>query len=183
MFSKPNKPSATESPPSAFSDDKLPNHDRKISGVPSIIGPDLKVIGDLKSSGNIQIDGTVEGEIKSRALTIGERGNVHGALVADTVRIYGSVAGEVKATTVTLAKTAKVEGDIAHQTLEIEAGASLLGQISHLDSKEGANKAEGPAMRPARAQIAETKRKVKEWQPSDREAEDNPATSVTHARS
>ena len=105
--------------------------------VPSIISADLKIIGDLHSSGDLQIDGAVEGDISSRSLTIGESAVVRGSLAAETVRVYGSVFGEVKANSVTLAKTAKVEGDIMHQSLSMEAGAELIGKLSRLEAKIG----------------------------------------------
>ena len=106
-------------------------------GVPSIISADLKIVGDLHSSGDLQIDGAVEGDISSRSLTIGESAVVRGSLAAESVRVYGSVFGEVKANSVTLAKTAKVEGDIAHQSLSMEAGAALIGKLSRLETKIG----------------------------------------------
>ncbi|MEE8499319.1 MAG: polymer-forming cytoskeletal protein [Kiloniellales bacterium] len=103
--------------------------------MPSIISADLKIVGDLHSGGDLQIDGAVEGDIASRSLTIGESAVVRGVLVAETVRIYGSVIGEVRANSVTLSKTAKVEGDIIHQSLTMEAGAELIGKLSRLEAK------------------------------------------------
>jgi cytoskeletal protein CcmA (bactofilin family) len=118
--------------------------------VPSIISADLKIVGDLHSSGDLQIDGAIEGNISSRSLTIGESAVVRGTLVAETVRVYGEVFGEVKANAVTLAKTAKVEGDITHQSLTMEAGADLIGRLTRLETKIGgsarpAEKAANPA--------------------------------------
>jgi cytoskeletal protein CcmA (bactofilin family) len=150
MFSKPEQPSTPASPPNGSPVDDPPARDHKISGVHSIISPDLKIIGDLRSEGDIQIDGTIEGDIKCRALTIGEGGEVKGTLIADTVRIYGSVAGEVKAGSVLLAKTAKVAGNIAHQSLEISAGASLVGRVSRYETKADAMKANVTALTPLR---------------------------------
>ncbi len=136
MFSKASKP------PSASSlSDSLARDGARVSlegsapGVPSIISADLKIVGDLNSGGDLQIDGAVEGDITSRALTIGESAVVHGLLVAETVRIYGSVIGEVRANSVTLSKTARVEGDITHQSITMEAGADLIGRLSRLDAK------------------------------------------------
>ncbi len=101
-------------------------------GVPSIISADLKIVGDLHSGGDLQIDGAVEGDIKCNSLTIGESAVVRGTMVAETVRIYGSMIGEVRANTVILSKTAKVEGNIAHQSISMEAGADLRGRLSRL---------------------------------------------------
>ncbi len=97
---------------------------------PTIISADLRITGDVVGSGDIQVDGIVEGDIHSRSITVGEGAEVRGSLSADTVRIYGTVSGgTVKATTVTLAKTARVLSNIMHQTLSIEAGAYVEGDI------------------------------------------------------
>ena len=101
-------------------------------GVPSIISPDLEIVGDLKSDGEIQIDGTVKGDIKAHMLTVGEQGKVDGSTVAETVRIFGTVNGRVQAKTVRLDASAKVTADITHETLTIEAGAYFEGQAQPL---------------------------------------------------
>src|SRR5882724_2331321 len=101
---------------------------------PTIISADLRIKGDVIGSGDIQIDGIVEGDVHSRSITVGEGAEVRGSLSADTVRVYGTVAGgTIKATTVTLAKTAKVHSDIIHQTMALEAGAYLEGSIRRID--------------------------------------------------
>ncbi len=102
------------------------------SGVPSIIGPDLKVVGNLKSDGEIQIEGTIEGDIDVPLLTVGEQGKVDGSTVAETVRISGTVNGRVQAKTVRLDKSAKVTADITYESLAIEAGAYFEGQVQPL---------------------------------------------------
>ncbi len=98
-------------------------------GVPSIISPDLEIVGDLKSDGEIQIDGTVKGDTKAHMLTVGEQGKVDGSTVAETVRIFGTVSGRVQAKTVRLAESAKVTADITHESLAIEAGAYFEGKV------------------------------------------------------
>ena len=98
-------------------------------GVPSIISPDLEIVGDLKSDGEIQIDGTVKGDIKGHMLTVGEQGKVDGSTVAETVRIFGTVNGRVQAKTVRLDASAKVTADITHESLAIEAGAYFEGKV------------------------------------------------------
>ena len=108
---------------------------REISGtVPSIISPDLKIVGDLKCTGDIQIDGTIEGLVKGGLIIVGEQAKVEGSIMAETVRIFGAVNGQVRAKTVHLFKTGKVIGDIAHDNLTIEAGAYFEGQVQSLES-------------------------------------------------
>ena len=102
------------------------------SSAPSIISPDLKIVGNLKSNGEIQIEGTIEGDIDVPLLTVGEQGKVDGSIVAETVRISGTVNGRVQAKTVRLAESAKVTADITHETLTIEAGAYFEGKVHRL---------------------------------------------------
>ena len=101
-------------------------------GVPSIISTDLKIIGDLKSGGDIQIDGTIEGNIEVSLLTVTEQGKIDGSIVADTVRIFGTVNGQVQAKTVHLGKGARVAADITHEILTIEPGAYFEGRVHYL---------------------------------------------------
>ncbi len=98
-------------------------------GVPSIISPDLKIVGHLKSNGAIQIDGTIEGDIDVPLLTVGEQGKVNGSTVAETVRISGTVSGQVRAKPVHLDASAKVTADITHETLTIKVGAYFEGKV------------------------------------------------------
>jgi cytoskeletal protein CcmA (bactofilin family) len=109
---------------------------RAKSGEASVISPDLKITGNLESNGDIHIKGTVEGDIRSRSVTVGEGAKVSGAIIADTVQISGALDGQVEAPNVTIARSAKVHGDVVHQTLSIEAGAHIEGQCRRLDTRK-----------------------------------------------
>jgi cytoskeletal protein CcmA (bactofilin family) len=104
------------------------------SSVPSIISADLRINGDLVCSGDVQVDGWVEGDIQSRNVVIGEGATVNGAVRAESVRICGTVTGQIKADTVVLEKTAKVTGDVLHKSLAMEQGAFLEGMCKRLDA-------------------------------------------------
>ncbi len=110
----------------------LDDREGAAGGVASIISPDLEIVGNLKSDGEIQIDGTVKGDIKAHMLTVGEQGKIDGSTVVETVRIFGTVNGRVQAKTVHLDKSAKVTADITHETLTIEAGAYFEGKVHRL---------------------------------------------------
>ena len=127
MFSKVNK----SGQPSAVHDSPRPSVK---AGIPSIISADLRITGDLVCSGDVQIDGWVEGDIQSRNITIGEGATVQGGLQAESVRICGLVNGEVRADMVVLEKTARVTGDILHKSLAIEQGAYLEGMCRRTDT-------------------------------------------------
>lgn len=96
-----------------------------ICEMPSIISRGLHVVGDLKSDGEIQIDGIVEGDVSGRSLTVGEDAKVIGEVVADVVVIRGTVLGPVRARRIEIAAGAKVVGELWHETLSLATGAHV----------------------------------------------------------
>lgn len=116
----------------------------------SVIGADLTVNGDVQSAGNLQVDGTVEGDVKGRYLTVGREGQIEGAISAETAHISGTTSGQVNANFVKLGKSAKVSGDITYKILSIEEGASFEGHCRHIDSEKARGDAEVLAMKPAK---------------------------------
>lgn len=114
-------------------------------GAPSIIGSDVKIVGNLTAAGELQLDGIVEGDVKCGALTMGEHGQVAGSITADTIVVRGRVEGKIKARSVRLEKTSKISGDVWHETLSIEAGAFIDGKFVHA---EGGNKRPMPKAAP-----------------------------------
>lgn len=100
---------------------------------PSIVGTGLRIVGDLKSDADLQIDGAVEGDVISDALTVGESGTVRGKVSARRLHVAGTIVGEIRASEVLLAKTARVTGDILHHSLAIDPGARLDGHCRRLE--------------------------------------------------
>ncbi|MEM7619449.1 MAG: polymer-forming cytoskeletal protein [Pseudomonadota bacterium] len=96
--------------------------------VPSIIGDDLEITGNVISKGEIQIEGEIQGDIHCSALVVGENAAVYGEVVAKEVTIHGQVKGAVRGLKVTLQSKSHVEGDIYHQFLAIEQGAFFEGK-------------------------------------------------------
>ncbi len=102
---------------------------------PSILSTDLHIVGNLKSAGEIQVDGKIDGDIRTINLLVGETANIKGEIIADEVTVHGAVTGQIKARSVTLAKTAHVVGDILHENLSINAGAFLEGLCKRITEK------------------------------------------------
>lgn len=101
----------------------------------SIIAPDLKIKGELVSAGDIKVEGSVEGSISCRTLTLGDNPVLNCDVTADTVRVNGEFSGQVKATKVVLTSTARFNGDIFQETLEVEDGASIEGFVGRLKAE------------------------------------------------
>ncbi|MDK3072417.1 polymer-forming cytoskeletal protein [Sedimentitalea sp. JM2-8] len=124
----------------------------------STLSADLHITGNLKTSGDIQVEGTVEGDIRAHLLTIGETATIKGEVTADDVVINGRIVGRVRGLKVRLTSTARVEGDIIHKTIAIESGAHFEGSVQRQDDplnpgRSGKPAAPGanPAAAPARA--------------------------------
>jgi cytoskeletal protein CcmA (bactofilin family) len=99
----------------------------------SILSSDLHVIGNMKTTGDIQVEGTVEGDIRAHLLTIGESATIKGEVIADDVVINGRIVGRVRGLKVRLTSSARVEGDIIHKTIAIESGAHFEGSVQRQD--------------------------------------------------
>lgn len=105
----------------------------KTAGVPSIISSDVVMRGNINSAGEIQFDGSLEGDIKAGSLIIGEKASVKGEVVCETVTVRGRVEGGIRAKSVSLASTAHIMGDILHSSLSVETGAHFEGNCRHSD--------------------------------------------------
>jgi cytoskeletal protein CcmA (bactofilin family) len=104
----------------------------RASTVPSIISAETTIRGDLQSEGDVQVEGTIYGDLNVTKLTIAEGGMVSGNITAKNVRICGALNGSVRSEMVTLTATARVMGDIHHELLAIETGGQLEGMSRRL---------------------------------------------------
>ena len=110
--------------------------------VPSIIGEDLTIKGNVTSKGEIQVDGEIEGDIRCGSLLLGDKGQVRGGVTAEDVVVRGHIVGSIRGLRVTLQAQCHVEGDIFHQGLAIEQGAYFEGKCRHADNPLAEIKAE-----------------------------------------
>lgn len=96
----------------------------------SMLGGDTAIVGNIKATADLHIDGRVEGDIACTALVQGEGSEVVGAITAESVRLAGRVDGSVSAREVVILKSARIMGDIVYDALTIEQGAQLDGRLS-----------------------------------------------------
>ncbi len=101
---------------------------------PSILARDLIITGDIKTDGEVQIDGRIDGNIKGTVIIIGEQGVVNGKVVCDSVQVRGKINGKIDASSVELAETANVQADIVQDKLIIANGAFFDGKCSRKSS-------------------------------------------------
>jgi cytoskeletal protein CcmA (bactofilin family) len=98
---------------------------------PSIIAADVDIDGDLHSTGELQIDGNVHGDVRAQVAVIDVNAVVHGGVVADEVVVHGHVVGPIRGIHVHIFGAAQVEGGVISSTLSIEKGAWVAGDLRH----------------------------------------------------
>jgi cytoskeletal protein CcmA (bactofilin family) len=108
----------------------------------TLIGPSVKVEGDFITEGNIVIEGTVSGTVKtSKDIKIGTNSKIFADMSAENVLISGEVQGNIEVSNkLELTPTAKVFGDVSTKTLIIAAGSILNGKCKMVEEKDKAPK-------------------------------------------
>ncbi len=121
MFSKTSDPTSAPS---------LPASARGGSNSRSILSADLKITGEITSTGIVEVLGEVDGTLTARGLIVGAEGRVTGTITAETVEVKGRLDGRVATQGFTLRAAAVVEADITCTNLVIESGAQIEGQFA-----------------------------------------------------
>lgn len=104
---------------------------RQPAGFETILGSNATLRGDLKSLGNVRLDGTFEGtlEIDGNVL-VGETGKITSDIHAKNVSIAGAVRGDVSGKKVQILRTGRVWGDITATAISTEEGCFIEGKIT-----------------------------------------------------
>lgn len=95
-----------------------------------LLGTEIE--GDVKSNGDIRIDGLVRGNVQvTGKLVIGEKGQVEGEVVCSNATVSGLLKGKAEVKELlTMHSTAVVRGDVIVGKLAVEPGAELTGTCS-----------------------------------------------------
>jgi cytoskeletal protein CcmA (bactofilin family) len=98
----------------------------------NMIAAGTVIEGEIKSSGDLRIDGTVKGSVLSKAkVVVGVTGLIEGDVFAQNADISGAVRGKTTVSETTFLKnSAKVHGDIITSKLVVEVGASFTGNCN-----------------------------------------------------
>ncbi|MGO4409559.1 MULTISPECIES: bactofilin family protein [unclassified Brevundimonas] len=111
----------------------------------STLSAGVKYEGNISGAGELQVDGSLKGDIRVVRVTIGEGGSVEGTVHADVLDVRGRVSGAIVAKQVKLFATARIEGDITQEQLSIEQGAWFQGRCTQAKrDTPGANMLETP---------------------------------------
>jgi len=99
------------------------------------VGETLQLEGDIRSSGNIDVSGLINGNVFVSEMTIKETGSIRGSIEATSVEVNGHVEGKITADAIIIGKTAVIKGDIFFKnSLKTEEGADIDGYIKRVNN-------------------------------------------------
>lgn len=117
--------------------DRLTNGGTSPESVISIIGPGMRVVGDLETDGTVRIEGRVDGNVRAgKAVVLGKEGSVQGTIQTQDAVISGRLIGTLTADSrLELQATSRIEGDVYARRLHLEEGAILNGTVNMGDRR------------------------------------------------
>ena len=102
------------------------------------IGTDIT--GDIKSNGDIRIDGSLTGNLSTKGkVVIGATGKVKGEIICKNSEVAGIIEGKITVgQLLNLKASSKIHGDIVTSKLSIEPGAVFSGNCKMSDTDTNA---------------------------------------------
>lgn len=110
----------------------------------NLISNGTEIIGDIKSTGDIRIDGFLTGNLNIKGkVVIGPTGKISGEVVCKNSEVSGFIEGKITVDQLlSLKASSTILGDIATAKLAIEPGAKFSGNCKMIDNeKRGATAA------------------------------------------
>ncbi|MEM7775694.1 MAG: polymer-forming cytoskeletal protein [Pseudomonadota bacterium] len=102
--------------------------------VPLVLGPDIRILGCFETTGELEIHGEIEGEVRAQNITLGRRGRLSGTAVAERVTVYGIVEdGFIFANRIVLGESCDVTGELYYKALDIQSGSLFEGKSRRHD--------------------------------------------------
>ncbi len=102
----------------------------------NLISNGTEITGDIRSSGDIRIDGTLTGNLNTKGkVVIGPTGKVNGEVICKNSEVSGMVEGKIIVNQLLILKvSSKILGDIVTSKLSIEPGAIFTGNCKMSDN-------------------------------------------------
>jgi cytoskeletal protein CcmA (bactofilin family) len=121
-------------------DEKLNN----LNEAETVIGESVQVKGNFQSNGDLIINGSLEGEIKTKGfILVGEAAKINANIKAEEMTVEGEVRGNLKVKSyLSVKKSARIFGDIECLQIAIEKGAEINGQMTISAKEEKVSKKE-----------------------------------------
>ena len=108
-----------------------------VSGGTTLLSRDTIIVGDIHFSGNLDVEGLVQGNIVAKPDTeacvrVVDKGRVEGDISAPSVIVNGSIEGDVHSGRhLELASKAQIQGNVFYNVVEMAVGAHVNGGLQH----------------------------------------------------
>lgn len=96
---------------------------------PSILSEGFSFRGEISAKGAIHVEGSLNGQVQVDELTIGSRGQVEGVVTCSSLHIKGKFSGTATCSELIVTSSASVDGHVVYQTLSVQKGASIKGEL------------------------------------------------------
>ena len=102
---------------------------RRTTNIDTLIGQHAEVMGDVKFSGGLYIDGTIKGNVYAEndghsTLSLSERGTIEGEVNVPYIVLNGVVVGDVHSSEhIELSSRARVTGNVYYSLIEMAVGS------------------------------------------------------------
>ena len=109
----------------------------KVTTTPSSSGPTAvtiiangnRFVGDIEVTGQLQVDGLMEGSIRAEdTMTIGSQGSINGRIHGHLVQVAGHFEGEIWCDDLVIFPSGEVAGQVHCRQMVVENGGSFIGQ-------------------------------------------------------
>ena len=109
-----------------------------VGDIETVIGKNTKIQVEVSGTGNLRIDGEIEGELKlSGSVIVGETGMVTGNVSARSLDVSGTVHGNAQTEDgLTIHTTGQLIGDVKVNAFQIEDGGIFKGR-SEMNPRAG----------------------------------------------
>ena len=103
----------------------------------NLISTGTDITGDIKSNGDIRIDGSLTGNLNTKGkVVIGPTGKVKGEVICKNSEVAGIIEGKIMVgQLLNLKASSKIIGDIVTVKLSIEPGAVFSGNCKMSDTE------------------------------------------------
>lgn len=115
---------------------------RRTTRIDTLIGQHSEVLGDIKFSGGLHVDGTIKGNVIAEndnrsMVSLSERGTIEGEVIVPYIVVNGVIIGDVHGGEhVELSTKARVTGNVYYNLIEMAIGAEVNGKLVHSPNTE-----------------------------------------------
>lgn len=122
------------------SDNTMAKHNEAEQTSVNLIGNGTTIKGEVKSNGDIRIDGTLIGQVYSKGkIVVGNTGIIEGEIYCQNADFSGKIKAKVEVSELlSLKATSRLNGEIVTNKLAIEPGARFTGSCT-MDKNETSN--------------------------------------------